>query len=136
VTAIDSSGLVWSRRWLFAAVVGIPDLSHADEGGTSFWQPGTYDSLAAVPNQPGWSFAATYYHASANAGSAVAAAQEIRIGRLDPNLKATLSANSNYVEDSISVSPSYVFATPVLGHGRKRACRLCSAARAPFWRGR
>jgi hypothetical protein len=28
----------------------------ADESGVSFWQPGTYDSLAAIPDNPGWSF--------------------------------------------------------------------------------
>ena len=28
----------------------------ADEGGVSFWLPGTYGSLASVPAVPGWSF--------------------------------------------------------------------------------
>jgi hypothetical protein len=69
---------------VFAVVAGIPDLSRADEGGGSFWQPGTYDSPAAVPDQPGWSFSATYNHVSTSAGSSVAAAREISIGRLDP----------------------------------------------------
>jgi hypothetical protein len=97
------------------AVAGSPAVSRADEGGGSFWQPGTYDSLAAVPDQPGWSFSATYNHVPTNAGAAVAAAREIQIGRLDPNLRLNLSANVNATTDSISVSPSYAFATPVLG---------------------
>jgi hypothetical protein len=40
------------------------DLSLADEGGVSFWIPGFYGSLAATPQEPGWSIAAVYYHAS------------------------------------------------------------------------
>jgi len=98
-----------------AAVAASPTPAHADEGGGSFWQPGTYDSFAAVPVEPGWSFSATYTHASASAGAAVAAAREIQIGRLDPNLKATLSANVSGVADTILISPSYAFKTPVLG---------------------
>ncbi len=100
---------------VLAAVTGIPSLSRADEGGGSFWQPGTYDSLAAVPDAPGWSFAATYTHVPTISGGVVAAAREISIGRLDPNLKANLSATVNAVSDTITVSPSYAFATPILG---------------------
>ena len=39
---------------LLAAVSPLRAL--ADEGGVSFWLPGTYGSLAAVPGVPGWSF--------------------------------------------------------------------------------
>src|SRR5260221_9737621 len=84
---------------VFVAVAGIPDPSWADEGGGSFWQPGTYDSLAAVPDQPGWSVSATYNHVSTSAGASLAAARELQIGRLDPNLRANLSANVNSVAD-------------------------------------
>jgi len=35
---------------------------HADEGGVSFWLPGQFGSLAAVPQTPGWSLGAVYYH--------------------------------------------------------------------------
>jgi hypothetical protein len=59
---VQTSGVV--TVLVFAAVAGIPDLACADEGGSGFWQPGTYDSLAAVPNQPGWAFTATCNHAS------------------------------------------------------------------------
>jgi hypothetical protein len=34
----------------------------ADEGGVSFWVPGFFGSLAAVPQQPGWSLVNIYYH--------------------------------------------------------------------------
>ncbi len=37
-------------------------ISLADEGGVSFWLPGLFGSLAAVPQQPGWSLTTTYYH--------------------------------------------------------------------------
>jgi hypothetical protein len=97
------------------AVAGMPSLALADEGGGSFWQPGSYDSLSAVPNAPGWSFEATYNHVPTTSGGAVAAAREISIGRLDPNLKASLNATVNAVSDTITVSPSYAFATPILG---------------------
>jgi hypothetical protein len=68
-----------------------------------------------VPNPPGWSFAATYDHVPTTAGGAVAAAREISIGRLDPNLRANLNAMVNSIGDTITASPSYAFATPVLG---------------------
>ena len=32
----------------------------ADEGGVSFWIPGFFGSLAATPQQPGWSLATVY----------------------------------------------------------------------------
>jgi hypothetical protein len=45
----------------------------ADEGGVSFWIPGLFGSLAAVPQQPGWSLANIYYQTSVSAGADVAA---------------------------------------------------------------
>ena len=47
-----------------AAVVSLPGISLADEGGVSFWVPGFFGSLAATPQQPGWSLADVYYHTS------------------------------------------------------------------------
>jgi hypothetical protein len=48
----------------------------ADEGGVSFWVPGFFGSLAATPQQPGWSLATVYYHTSVSAGADVARARE------------------------------------------------------------
>ena len=48
--------------------------SPADESGASFWSPGTFANLAAVPGPPGWSFNATYFHATLAGGSNVATA--------------------------------------------------------------
>ena len=65
-----------------AAIVlasGITCFSHralADEGGVSFWVPGFFGSLAATPQQPGWSLANIYYHTSVSAGGDVARARE------------------------------------------------------------
>jgi hypothetical protein len=87
----------------------------ADESGTSFWLPGTYGSLAAVPGTPGWAVASVYYHTTINAGADVAAAREIQIGRFNPSLNINLNANLHATADLALVVPSYTFATPVLG---------------------
>jgi transposase len=51
----------------------------------SFWLPGTYGSLAAVPAQPGWSFATIYYHTSVDAG---AGTSFVRGGGVEAGIKA------------------------------------------------
>src|SRR5215216_1802709 len=53
-----------------------PQTSLADEGGISFWIPGFFGSLAATPQQPGFSFATIYYHTSVDAGADVAFARQ------------------------------------------------------------
>jgi hypothetical protein len=93
----------------------ISSASLADESGTSFWLPGTYGSLAAVPGTPGWAVASVYYHTSVSAGADVAAAREIQIGRFNPSLNVNLNANLHATADLAIIVPSYTFATPVLG---------------------
>jgi len=94
----------------------LPGIALADEGGVSFWIPGFFGSLAAVPQQaPGWSMASIYYHTSVSAGSNVALAREVEIGRIPANLTATVNANINANVDLGLVAGTYVFATPVLG---------------------
>jgi hypothetical protein len=93
----------------------ISSASLADESGTSFWLPGTYGSLAAVPATPGWAVASVYYHTSISAGADVAAAREIQIGRFNPSLNVNLNANLHATADLAIIVPSYTFATPVLG---------------------
>ncbi|WP_298872193.1 transporter [uncultured Bradyrhizobium sp.] len=93
----------------------MPTVASADEGGVSFWLPGTFGSLAATPQQPGWSAAAIYYHTSVSAGGDVARAREIETGRIPVNLTATLNANLNANVDLGLLNATYVFATPVLG---------------------
>jgi len=53
-----------------AAFAAIADGARADESGVSFWQPGIYDSLAATPNQPGWSLSTVAYHGGGIMGGA------------------------------------------------------------------
>ena len=91
------------------------DTAKADEGGVSFWVPGFFGSLAAVPQQPGWSVVNIYYHTTVSAGGDVARAREVQIGKIPVNLSANLSANVNATGDLGIVIPTYVFATPVLG---------------------
>ena len=40
----------------------------ADEGGVSFWLPGQFGSLIAVPNAPGWTATGLAYHTSVIGG--------------------------------------------------------------------
>jgi hypothetical protein len=100
----------------FAAGLALaPAKSFADEGGVSFWLPGLYGSLAAVPGQPGWSGAMIYYHTSVDAGGEVAASRQAQIGRFRPTVNASLSANLDARADLGLFAPTYTFATPVFG---------------------
>ena len=111
------------RRLGVAAIVLAPAImffSHralADEGGVSFWVPGFYGSLAAVPQQPGWSLATIAYHTSVSAGADVARAREITLSKVPVNLtvNANLNLSVNATGNLALVIPTYVFATPVLG---------------------
>jgi hypothetical protein len=75
------------------AIISLPATSFADENGISFWLPGIYGSLAAVPQQPGWSFAAINYYDSVGASGSVAASREITIGRLSPTVNVNLNVS-------------------------------------------
>ena len=111
-----------SRSGIGSAIIGsavafacLTSPVKADEGGVSFWIPGFFGSLAATPQQPGWSLVNMYYHTTVSAGADVSRAREITIGKIPANLSANLSANLNATGDLGIVIPSYVFATPVLG---------------------
>ncbi len=95
--------------------LSFPHNSWADEDGVSMWLPGLFGSLAAAPQQPGWTQATIYYHTTVSAGAEVARAREFSIGRLPVNLSANLNLNAKAQADlALSIS-TYVFATPVLG---------------------
>ena len=87
----------------------------ADEGGVSFWIPGFFGSLAATPQQPGFSLATIYYHTSVSAGGNVAFAREVHPGNITANLTGSVTANLDARADLGVAIPSYVFATPFLG---------------------
>lgn len=73
-----ASGLAWATL-VIGLQASIPTITMADEGGVSFWLPGTFGSLAATPFNPGWSFAGIYYHTSVSAAGDVAASREVTI---------------------------------------------------------
>lgn len=98
-----------------AAFVLLSQVASADENGISFWLPGLFGSLAAVPQQPGWSAADIYFHTSVSASGATAASREITIGRFSPTTNVNLNVNLNARGDLNLFVPSYVFATPVFG---------------------
>jgi hypothetical protein len=97
------------------AVIALPTVATADEGGVSFWLPGFFGSLAAAPQQPGWSLTSIYYHTSVSAGADVARAREFETGRIPLNLTANVSASLDARADLALALPTYTFATPVFG---------------------
>ncbi len=101
--------------FLCTALAGGGGSATADEGGVSFWLPGQYGSLAATPQQPGWAFATIYYHTSVTGGGGVSAAQQIRIGKLNPTVNVNLNSNLSADADLDLLNATYVFTTPVLG---------------------
>lgn len=116
------AGSVGIYRWILAAVIvgiagGAPQQASADQGGVSFWIPGLFGSLAAVPGQPGFNFASVYYHTSVSASGAVAAQKQIEIGRLPrtANLNADLNAELNARANVVFLVPGYIFETPIFG---------------------
>ena len=106
----------------------------ADEGGVSFWLPGLYGSLAAVPQTaPGWSLITFSYYTNVRAGADVAAAREVQIGRFTPTLTANLSANIHATVGLEWIQPNYTFANPVLGGQLTLGMGGSSADRPPTW---
>jgi hypothetical protein len=96
----------WRRA---AAVISIttlalsPNAAQADSGGISFWLPGLFGSLAAVPAHPGWSFSTVYYHSSVKGGGAAFI--------LGGAIVAGLKGNADLGVAGVT----YIFAAPVLG---------------------
>jgi hypothetical protein len=99
-----------------AVVFSFAGISLADEGGVSFWLPGLYGSLAAVPQAaPGWSLYTFNYYDNVSAGAAVAAARQVTIGGSTANVNLNLSAALHALVDIQWIQPNYAFATPVFG---------------------
>jgi hypothetical protein len=103
------------------AVATTTTLSLADEDGVSFWIPGFIGSLAATPQQPGWSMTSLLYNTNVSASGNAAVAREITIGQFNPTINISVNANVHSDATIGFVAPSYVFATPVLG--RTSVCR-------------
>jgi hypothetical protein len=79
-------------------------IARADENGISFWLPGTYSSLAAVPSAPGWSFTNIFIYNPANAS---ASKSFPRGGQFAVGLDGT-----GYLD---LFGPTYTFDHPILG---------------------
>ena len=98
------------------ACVISPAVAIADEGGTSFWAPGTFASFSAIPQQPpGWSLAIVDYYTSANAGADVATARAITTGRIPSTVRLDETSTYKSGHVTLNINPGYAFATPVFG---------------------
>jgi hypothetical protein len=91
-------------------------MARADEGGVSFWLPGLFGSLAAVPAQaPGWSVTNIYFHDSVSAGGDVARSREFEIRNIPVNFTGNVNATVNSSLNLGFLIATYTFAEPVLG---------------------
>jgi hypothetical protein len=97
------------------ATLSLPTISYADEDGVSFWLPGIYGSLAAVPQQPGFTFTAINYFGSVSGSGSIAAAREVTIGRFGATVNVNLNATATAKIDVVLPYLNYVFATPIFG---------------------
>ena len=98
--------LTTKRLALAAAVASttlLPPPAAADDGGISFWLPGNFGSLAAVPGAPGWSWATVVIHTEVKSA---AGAQFPRGGRLDLGISG--------VSTPVIFGPTYTFVVPEL----------------------
>src|SRR5512144_2754689 len=102
---------------LAAALLSLcfPNTARSDEGGVSFWVPGFFGSLAATPQQPGFSLAMIYYHSSVSAGGDVAFARQVNRGNITANFTGNVNANLDAKIDLGLAAPTYVFAERFLG---------------------
>lgn len=85
------------------ACVSVNDRALADEGGGSFWLPGTYASQAATASAPGFSIDMTYYVSGASSTRWTSTS--------DGRTQERFSSSTNY----LMLTPSYAFEKPVLG---------------------
>jgi len=100
---------------VLVAAAATPSPCRGDESGASFWQPGAYDSLAAYPNEPGWSVNIVSLVDQTRAGSSVTAARLMRVGLLDPTLAGSVSASSKNFDSLTTITPGYLVETPFSG---------------------
>jgi hypothetical protein len=98
-----------------ALALSLPSAARADENGLSFWLPGIFGSMAAAPQQPGFTFTAINYFDSVRGGGAIAASREITIGRLSATVNVNLNVAVNAKVDVVVPYLNYVFASKVFG---------------------
>src|SRR5262249_43550907 len=90
------------------ALLANPQAALADVGGLSFWFPGAFGSLVAVPGVPGWAYTTVYVHAQENAG---AGKNFVTSGGIPGSIVTGLSARA----DAVAEAFTYTSAMPVLG---------------------
>jgi hypothetical protein len=98
-----------------AALVAVPGAALADEGGTSYWVPGSFGSMAAVPTASGWSVTGWLYYANTQQKASGIFVRDPVLGAPPANVAAIPSAkqyNSTYQD---YIVPTYTFKDPVLG---------------------
>ena len=102
---------------LFMSLLSVPSIAFADQGGVSYWIPGFFGSLAAAPQQPGWSLTNIDYQTSVSASGDVAIARERTLGKIPVNLSLSANPNASLSSRADFNFPTltYVFKTPVLG---------------------
>jgi hypothetical protein len=88
---------------VLAAALGSTTVARADQGGVSFWVPGIYASMAAVPPDPGFSMPSTFYFYSGKAGGS----DEFGIGGL---IAGKVEAKGI---EAVFLAPTWVPETPV-----------------------
>jgi hypothetical protein len=90
---------------VFAAALFSSAVAKADQGGVSFWLPGIYASLAAVPPDPGFSMPSTFYFYTGKAEGS----KSFGIGSL---IAAGVEAKDF---EAVFLAPTWVPETPVAG---------------------
>jgi hypothetical protein len=99
----------------FLAALCCANGARADEGGVSFWLPGLFGSLAAAPQQPGWSLTSIYYHTTVSGGGDIGLSREFEIRNIPAGVSATLNGGVRSTADLGLLDPTYTFATPLFG---------------------
>ena len=96
----------------------------AASGGVSFWLPGIFGSLAAVPVTPGWAYSTIYLHLNEKAGGGQ---NFVTSGGIPGSVTAGLNAHA----DAFVMGITYTSPMPVLGGQPASPCSPRPATLAP-----
>lgn len=103
------------RAAALATLAALPCSAYAGEGGASYWTPGSFGSMAAVPSTPGWSVTAFHIYSNTQQAGSGTFAQDPIFGILPPNVTATSFAKQFNRSNQDYITPTYTFRDPVLG---------------------